>query len=244
MRETKAEIMSGVTGAVMAKVIASNTVRYTVEGTFDKVIRLHHTNIITFKSDIHEYGNIVLNSGKWRTPTTKARMNEYLPPEWGIVQENSIWYVVHGKGWRKPGEGDYPFADGITLHPDGSVTGAGPDPKEILKLKKRIKGYVEGFMVELLAGRIPKPSGGDCWLCGMIKGDDSHILSHIEEKYYVPILLVNAIEEFPISSVAKQEVGGLLGYDVPMSDWGKEMVARDVKKSLTRYMYRHLGLAA
>ena len=240
MRETKAEIMTGVEGTEGSRVIGPNTVEYTVMGTGAKVIRFHHTNIVTFNPD----GSITLNSGGWKTATTKERINEYTPKDIVITQDKSIWYVrTHGgQGW---GRSDITFQDGITILPDGTVTGAGLAPKDTLKLKRSINGYVEGFMVELLARRIPKPSGGDCWLCGILKGEDSHLLSHIEEKYYVPRLLVNAIEEIPVSIASKNQVGFLLGYhDQDGGEWFNDITLSQVKKALTRYMYRHLGLAA
>lgn len=235
MRETKQEIMAGVGGVESSKIIGPNTVMFTVMGTGNRVIRFHHTNIITF----YENGDITLNSGGWKTMTTKARMNAYLPKRLGIWQERGIWYLVRDRVEH------FPFQDGITIHQDGTVTGAGPDPKESIKLKKRIKEYVEGFVRELIMGHIPQPSGGDCWLCGLKKGNDSHLLSHIEEKYYVPQLLVNALEEIPVSPIVKHQVGYYLKYHADsFNAWGEELVNRDVKKSLTRYMQRHLGMAA
>lgn len=41
----------------------------------DYAIRLHETNIVTLKPD----GSIVLNSGGYRTMTTKSRINEHVP---------------------------------------------------------------------------------------------------------------------------------------------------------------------
>jgi len=190
----------------------------------------------------HPDGSVTLNSGGWKTRTTKERINDNLPDRWRIRQKDSLWTL----GLR-----GYPFADGITIHPDGSVSGQGPDPKETLKLKTRIKGYVAGFMSELLSRKIPKPGPADCWACLMkndkgetVMGND-HLLSHLDENYYVPSLLMSAIKEIPISIIAREMVEEWLGYR-PLTDsiWRRDIAKIQVAESLTRYMYRHLGMAA
>ena len=241
MKETKREIMEGVEG-IGARKIALNTVEYTdTEG--NKVIRLHHTNIVTHKVN----GDIVLNSGGWKTPTTKDRMNEHGRGLFYIMQINSVWYV---RTTPLGENGQYPFADGITIHSDGSMTGEGPDPKAILKLKARIKKYVEGFTGALIAHEIPQPSGGDCWAC-LMKNDkgetvmgNGHIFNHLDEKYYVPSLLLNALEEFGASQATRSQVEYYMGYHKENSDWLEGYVNKQIAKYLTRYLYRRVGLAA
>jgi len=109
MRRTKKEIMENVKDAVDSKLIANNTIEYHKDnGT--RVIRLHLTDIITFHPD----GSVTLNSGGYKTATTKSRINELAPVI--ITQKSSVWYVYYsGK--------EYIFKDGITLYPDGTVTG-------------------------------------------------------------------------------------------------------------------------
>jgi len=246
MKETKREIMEGVEG-IGARKIALNTVEYTdTEG--NKVIRLHHTNIVTHKVN----GDIVLNSGGWRTVTTKSRINKYSPGGWRIEQKKRVWYLTaptldNGAGM---GKREYPFTDGITIHPDGSMTGEGPDPKATLKLKARIKKYVEGFTGALIAHEIPQPSGGDCWAC-LMKNDkgetvmgNGHIFNHLDEKYYVPSLLLNALEEFGASQVMRSQVRYYMGYHKENSDRLEGYVNKQIAKCLTRYLYRRVGLAA
>lgn len=126
--------------------------------------------------------------------------------------------------------------------------------KELKALNKSILKYVDGYIKALLDKKIPTPSGGDCWYCGMrdvdskkplgeaIK-DTSHLIDHMKEKYYVPSLIVNAIEMFPVSIVAKSELGYLLGYhNQTIGDNG--IVKLQAKSSLRRYMRRQLGMAA
>lgn len=61
------------------------------ENPFDGVffLRLHKTRILEF----HANGSIVLNSGGWRTVTTKDRMNKFLPGPWSVNQERGVWFL-------------------------------------------------------------------------------------------------------------------------------------------------------
>lgn len=70
-------------------------------------LRLHSTRIITWEAD----GTIKLNSGGWRTVTTKKRMNDYTP--FTVYQKDHEWYVCR---W---GVHDIPFEDGMVLKADG-----------------------------------------------------------------------------------------------------------------------------
>lgn len=64
-------------------------------------IRLHRTYVVT----LHD-GRFSLDSGGWRTPTTKSRMNDYAPCR--VVQERGEWWVCfNGERHR--------FTDGITF---------------------------------------------------------------------------------------------------------------------------------
>ena len=87
-------------------------------------VRLHSTYVVTYHTD----GRIVLNSGGWQTVTTKQRMNEYSPLR--VTQTKGVWYA-NGQ----------PYADGITFHDDGSITGAGVDPKATEKQRKAVNKY-------------------------------------------------------------------------------------------------------
>jgi hypothetical protein len=241
MKESKQAIMQGVE-AVTSKVIGSNTVEYT-KANGDRVIRLHHTDIVTVRAN----GDIILNSGGWRTSTTKDRMNCKVIYPWRIYQMNKIWYV-------HTGDNKHVFADGITMHPDGTVTGAGPDLKTLDILDKKILAYVKGYMAALDAGKVPAPSNGDCWYCLMRTVDKNeplgeatksvdHIESHFKEKYYVPSLVMRAIEVFPVSQAAKWYLGSVWNNE-EKSNWLGPIGQRQIETSLKRYLRRQFGLAA
>ena len=251
MRRTKSEIMDGVE-SIKSRLIDNNTVEYyRADGA--KVIPLHLTDIITFNPD----GSCTLNSGGWQTVTTKDRINKFAP--YYIKQRASVWYVEIERRAKSQGEFmfskldvvDIPYADGITIYPDGSVKGEGEDPRELIKLQKQIDRYVKGFMVALDKRKIEQPGPGDCWGCYFkdektgreVMGSD-HILKHFKAKYYVPSLLFNAIKEIPVSRAAEH----CLGYWTKQHDQEGgyfEGIARDqVSKSLKRYLKRRLGMAA
>lgn len=90
--------------------IGNNT--YIVQdGTGGYAVVLHRTPIVTYRQG----GDIVLNSGGYRTATTKARMNEVLPPDIRIYQEKYDWFVsapglAHGES--------IPFFDNMVLSSD------------------------------------------------------------------------------------------------------------------------------
>lgn len=236
-RRTKAEIMAGV-DCIKSKIVANNTVEYERENG-DRVIRLHSTDIITFKAN----GDIVLDSGGWQTVTTKERMNRFGPFQ--VWQRNKMW-------WVDCEDTIYAYADGITFHSDGRVTGQGEDPTKQMKLRKRITNFVNGYMKALTSRKLDPPSGGDCWYCclkdknGNEMGRDSqeHLFSHFKQKYYVPSMVCNAAEEFGASMVERH----MLGYWLNMHDnemsFGADFIPKQVKKHLTRYIERRLGFAA
>lgn len=252
MKRTKKEIMDGVE-CVKSRLVDNNTVEYErADGS--KVIRLHLTDIIIFNLD----GSVTLDSGGWQTVTTKDRMNKYGRIGLHILQEKSVWYVydtISNSKYsttyaRDARESWIPYADGITIHPNGSVTGEGEDPAKFKKLQKQIDLYVKGFMAALEARKVGVPSGGDCWGCyfkdenGREVMGSSHILDHFKEKYYVPSLLFNAIKEIPVSQVAMHWVGyATKQTDVPLG-WAEDFARDQISRSLKRYLKRRLGMAA
>src|SRR5687767_4430618 len=66
-------------------------------------VRYHDTDIVTFWGD----GSLTVNSGGFRTVTTKARINEYTPIR--VSQKRGLWYVGHGENIAM-------FADGMGVN--------------------------------------------------------------------------------------------------------------------------------
>ena len=153
-------------------------------------LRLCDTNILTFYAN----GDIMLCSGGWRTRLTKSRMNEHLEGV-QVEQKNGLWYV-----------GESIFFDGIIVN-DGKVLNP-VDPAEMEACKKQVdklvREYIKGYTAHVMKHGVEMPSDGDCWSCRMTNAATgepdvitgiSHYLNHFEEKYYVPSLLVNAMQE-------------------------------------------------
>lgn len=165
-------------------------------------VQYHQTDVVTHYRD----GRVSLDSGGWRTVTTKVRFNEYLPAGWTVYQEKGEWYLQ-----RLPWDSSepIPYQDGITIHPDGTVTGAAKkwEVCERQNWAKRINDYSKLYARALVRGEVPAPSEGDCWYClfttvdtgeglGDVTGNRDHLESHIRERYYVPSLLDRAHEAF------------------------------------------------
>jgi len=212
----------------------------------DIAIRLHNTDIITF----HQNGEITLNTGGWTTVTTKARMNEFLEG-WYISQSKGQWYI--GKRFEGNWADIALYADNCILQPDGTVLGAESleAAKERVTLRKQVLKYSKDYIKAFKAGKVPAPNAGDCWGCLMVDmktgktaiGGD-HIREHLREKYYVPSLLLRAVENFPVSQVAKWVIGshwyGGEKFEGSMADIGYEQL----RKALYRYCLRELGQAS
>jgi len=208
-------------------------------------VRYWQTDIVTY----HEDGTIVLDSGGYHTFTTKAKINEYLPREYGLNQDKNIWYVHNGVTTAL-------FKNGMSFAPDGTMTGTLPesDIKKQAKLNRAIAKYARDFIDAWLDSTVPAPSSGDCWFCsmhtteGQALGEVSqsdHILSHMKEKYYVPSLLVNALKKYDWSSASQWALGEAWGGATTehKTYWMETMAPRFVK-ALRRYIRSQLDLAS
>jgi hypothetical protein len=200
-------------------------------------LRLHATDVVTFRP-----GTITLDSGGWRTVTTKNRINYALP----VYSDKGTWYV----GGYPDHDNRVVYVDGITFTEAGSLVGdEALDPSaEAAAMKKRITAFVK-LAGETFEAGMPTPSTGDCWYCMMrtetgrtlgdwAGGDHSHLLDHMDEGYVVPSLLVNAVVEAGYNvpafilgtSVEGTTMGGRTGGHYGHTD----LVKRSVRKYLTR----------
>ena len=190
-------------------------------------IRLHDTEVV-----IHYPDHITLDSGGWRTVTTKQRMNAFSPIS--VHQERGIWYA-NGETYQ----------DGIAFYSDGKVTGAGEDPKAMIRLGKQINAFSKAYALEFLEGNIPAPGTGDCWHCLLFPGQDaSHIQSHLEEKYYVPSMLSNMFEAGTLAPIAKDFIARTwAGQDMEHSAFYSGIVREQIYKSVRKYCRQQVGLS-
>lgn len=211
------------------------------------VITLHSTGVVTyFPRELTNPPAVVLRSGGWLTSTTKERLNAHCPEGFRVWSERGQWYLYKVPVGDPPER--WPWAEGITIDEAGQVYNAG-EPSEAERLKllgKAIRKYVQKYVKSLLAGAIPAPSAGDCWYCAGNWGDPGHVQQHLDEDYFVPSLLVRAIEQYPVCIISQCRLGELWNY-APASEGNPhafdDILARDVKSSLTRYLKHCLGIA-
>lgn len=206
------------------KKLARNT--YLREDNGRMVIKFWDTDIIAIDSD----GTCKLDSGGYRTYTTKDRLNRFSPaPVW---QERGLWYIMEGL-W--PDVTRTPFADGIRVNAQGKVlAGAGSEdlPKAMRKVDRLVSKYIAEYAAHVVKNGVDEDIKGDCWGCLMQDTNDkackepmgySHYLSHLEEKYYVPCLLMKAVRD--------------MGYGNPGFVWG--MIKADVEQGGGSYHIKH-----
>lgn len=211
----------------------------------DIALMLHSTDVLTFKAN----GDIVLNSGGWHTPTTKDRINYGLSSIAVISQTNGIWYLGIRYEYKEDGD-TYRFADNMVLHRNGKVSGAAKDDT---KKDKATKAKIKKFAA-LCASQLPidKPSGADCWYCGMqtdsgeslgdAMKDIDHIESHIKEGYVVPSLVYRALTDNKVGNL-------IMAYafkDTGINDYTGhtfELTQDYVKRAVYRYISKRYGFA-
>lgn len=227
---TKDDLLADIKPYTSAKRVAHNTfdIQY-VDGS--RAIRYQDTDVVTWHK-----GHVILNSGGFKTSTTKNRMNEYMP-KLQIYQHRSVWYV------GRPGVWDMKkhllYYDGMRFNVIDMALVSKPIDKEkhlarVDAMKKRIRKFVAK-----LDDGVPLPEAGDCWLCsfrdesGKTWGDmskDDHILSHVIEGYMHGSLVFNALTE----SGCKPE------FYLSMAHEGRDFCVQRCKRSLTNYLQKRL----
>jgi len=158
-----------------------------------------------------------------------------------------------------------PFYDGITVNADGyapRLRADGPSPaklrrheREVKRVKAAINEYVTGFVAALQGEGLPMPGNGDCWFClGLVQDasvvndkvvvsdgasqNHDHLWSHIEDKYYVPMLAVNALRERGYRDVG---IYMWLDMDQDTNRMGKPGGRyENVKRDIVKYMSKRL----
>ena len=91
------------------------------EPAFKTTVRLHSTDIVEVEEITSTYGirGVTLNSGGYRTPTTKRRRNqvfEALEIPLRVYQKGLVWYVEIGERPWHGDNGPVVFKDGITIY--------------------------------------------------------------------------------------------------------------------------------
>ena len=113
----------------------------------DVHVRLHNTDVVV----IHPDDSMTLDSGGWRTPTTKERICSIIGWKVGVIsQDKGLWYYLpHGIGWQDK-EKWVMFADGLTIAASGKVISGAGDLATVeaakRKVDKFVKKYIDGFV--------------------------------------------------------------------------------------------------
>jgi hypothetical protein len=211
-------------------------------------IRLHATDVLIYRPN----GTVELNSGGWRTITTKDRLCRFLPGAWHVFQVGGAWYLSDGSC-------QWGYEDGMVIHDDGTVTGwlreEQLDGKQ--KLRQQVRDYAKAFIAAFDEGEVPVPSRGDCLFClfeiGIGRGqrpefDEEHLLEHLRESYFVPSLLAKVIRDNKewLSQAALSHVNEVwAGTPKANQIWSRFGTCSDqLVKVLTRHLYRALNLGA
>lgn len=186
--KNKSEILEGANKEVLSsKFVDRNTLRVEYKDG-SSAIRLHNTDVVTFLKN----GNVVLNSGGYRTPTTKDRINSFSGLPFQIHQHKGLWSINGNE-----------FYDEMIL--DKKAKLVSKIKKSNVKKIDQIKTQITKFTNLITKENLPTPDSGDCWCCllqdkkGKTMGDHSghsHLEQHMKEKYVVGSLLVNAMREY------------------------------------------------
>lgn len=218
MQKTKRDILSRTTKEVeSSKFVARNTLRIKYKDG-SEAIRLHDTDVVTFLPS----GEVQLNSGGWRTVTTKERINQFANTR--MYQEKGVWYV-----------GGSVFYDNMVLKNGKAKKVLKPNLPAIEKMKKKIAKFV----ALITKDNLPIPDSGDCWYCSLhtkegepmgeaFKSHD-HLLEHLKEGYLHGSLLVNAMRE---AGYRDEQIG--FHYQLKCADTFKRAVRKYLQKRLIK----------
>lgn len=217
-----------------SKKVANNTYLVPVEGGI--AVKLHQTNVVTFLQE----GTVILNSGGWRTVTTKERINSFSPAR--VYSDGGVWFISYrdnyGSKTYQPDDCAYQratFFDGMAVD-DKGVPLVKDSGDETMAAKRRldrmIRRYVNGYASHVLErGNLEAPGLGDCLMCQAAQPQNEkplgldHLISHMEEGYYVPSLLWSAVRS--------------RNYPYPSTIW--EMMDRAVERGDAGAVKTHLS---
>lgn len=129
-------------GSKQERKLGHNTTIYRYDDDSIGVL-FHRTTIVRYFPS----GEIELNSGGWRTVTTKQRMNQLLPPGVGVSQRKHEWYA-----------GDREFYDGMSIR--GPEYRSNPRPRRIGKFDDSVSAIIYEFDTD---ADLSLPDGNGWW---------------------------------------------------------------------------------
>lgn len=210
-------------------------------------LKYHDTNVFI----VYPNNKMILNTDGWLTPTTRARINNMLPSRYYLYQNNSTWYLSDSAE-----NVSYYYKDGLTISPEGKVFARKFD-EAIEKRKKawvrKVNAYAKEMVERAFSRKLRRPTNGDCWYClmkdkdGKTMGDMSgsnHIEQHIKERYFVPSLFWNAMQEQEnYLSMASKGVLGKLWNQQTSDEWFTDIAKDQCTKALKKYLKKRLNIA-
>ncbi len=228
--------------------VANNTTAR-IDG--DKIVIHYHSSDIV---ELTKHTTKLFSDG-WRTYTTKERLNWYIPSPFSLFQSKGVWYI-----WNYQDKTEYLFDDGITFilsddewNIDQNTCADESAADRIKFLRKKINQFTNQYVEKLINGELDIPGPGDCWYChfqtendgsmGEAFGDTDHLESHFDEKYYVPSMLMNAIKFYSMSLMSNSILNKLwFNPDPKGSSWGMDILKRDAKSSLRKFLLRQFEI--
>jgi hypothetical protein len=244
--------------------VANNTLAVRLESGA-VALRLHQTDILTAEPS----GAVVINSGGWRTSTTKARLNEYLRDGLSISQSRGVWHWSRtlaqpsSDGMHRESLGV--FSDGDRLTRTGRlILKARPDAEDkARKLTREVNRFAK-----LCADSLPieQPGAGDCFYCGLVVqdekpaplgaahhyngnppvcrkslGDATGIVSHLIEHMREGYVVPSLV----MSALRERgETDLILAGAFGQAPFALPIARRYVKAAVARYLKRRLSLAS
>jgi len=181
-KRNKADLL-GNAPAVKSRLLERNTVEwFDAEGV--RYIRLHDTDILQFLPD----GSILIDTGGWNTPTTRDRINTYLPADWRVYTDRGS-LVLSGDN-RKGIVRVQRFRKRVRIGPRKGITT--DDALDVEGDRKLIDGYMKAVKE---IGELPHPESGDPFIAPdetTGKYEESCVRLWLAEKYVFGSFIVAA----------------------------------------------------
>lgn len=205
------------------KPVGNNT-RLIIQADDEVGLLYHKTFIVTY----HTNGGMTLNSGGWRTVTTKERISQALPMGWAIRSEQGQWFVVNVTSGV-----EYIYYDGFEFQPDGfDQLQPAPDPAKAKaelatwEYNKVVRQQIRRFVRNLTAEQVSNAleGHGSCEQCLIRPGlsHPDHLVVHVQENFLTkelvyaslaargfvdPYLILNVVK---VAAVVQDEVDSML----------------------------------
>ena len=240
-----------------------------VRNNGDIEIRYYDHPVIT----MHKKGGMSFSACGWQTAGTKGKIEAVLPKGFYLYSFEGLWYITKGWSYSKD-SAKYGYADGMTIYENGEIEDAltPADLADKRRFARKAKRFIKRFLDKLVACEVEPPGLGDCLYCQVEAGSQKtqlgvltkdgvrphtfaesadHVRSHIDEGYFVPSMLMNAVNEMGGPQACYAPTRSVMYYLWQEKDKEKAKeymkafdfcVRRDFNKALRNYVFRRIGL--